>query len=319
MLPNWSRTIVVSLVLCAFPAVVQAGGPTAADRATARQLMLDGRNLRYDGNLMGALEKFLAADALMGVPTTGLELAQTQAELGLLVEAQDTCSRVIRHPETRGEPQPFREARRAAMELREQLRQRTPHLRFVFPTPEDSNRVELRVDGVLIPREAHPMPRFVNPGKHQVVVIVGPRRRVIPVTVAEGEGRDVSLVLPESESNESLSPEIGRGPDPWVLGGFTTAAAGTVLGSVAGVLAWSERKKLDDACPDRMCSAQEMERLDRAYGYANVSTYAFIVGGIGAAVGVGALFASKANDPRTDVGVGVTPAGGGALRVTGTF
>jgi hypothetical protein len=161
------------------------------------------------------------------------------------------------------------------------------------------------------------MPRLVNPGKHEVEVISGQHHRLIPVTVGEGESRNVVLLMPEAESNEAPAAKTNWAPDPWVLGGFTTAAVGGVLGSVAGGLAWSERKKLDDTCPDRVCPNQEMDRLDRAHRYANVSTYAFIVGGIGAAVGIGALLSDGRQD-RTDVVVRVNPAGG-ALQVAGTF
>lgn len=135
--------------------------------------MLDGRTLRHDKDLEGALEKFRAADALMRVPTTGLELARTQADLDLFVEALDTCVHVIRHPVRPGEPEPFGEARAEAKKLRAQLRQRTPFLRFVFSTTEGTDAVELRVDGVVIPKEAFQTPRLVNPGKHEVALVVG--------------------------------------------------------------------------------------------------------------------------------------------------
>src|SRR5947207_9657736 len=45
--------------------------PSAADRETARALVVEGKQRRDKGDLPGALESFKAADAIMRVPTTG--------------------------------------------------------------------------------------------------------------------------------------------------------------------------------------------------------------------------------------------------------
>src|SRR5688500_11391499 len=52
--------------------------PSAAQKETARGLMAEARDLRERGDLQGALTRFSAADSLMGVPTTGFEMAVTQ-------------------------------------------------------------------------------------------------------------------------------------------------------------------------------------------------------------------------------------------------
>jgi len=318
MLVKLTRPLVFALAFFAASSQAQANTPTAADRATARRLMTEGRNLRHDENLEGALEKFKAAEALVAVPTTGLEVARTQAELGLLVEALDSCARVLRHPETDGEPKPFGEARAKARELRAALQPRTPMLRFVFPTNADTSLVQLRVDDITIPKEAYSTPRLVNPGLHEVVLIDGQHQHKVVVVVAEKESRDVTLVLSKSPTKPK-PPPVEEGPGPWAWAGFTTAAVGGAVGTVAGVLAWSERRKLDDECPNHVCT-DGSERLDRSYGYANVSTYAFIVGGIGAAVGIGALMSSSDDKEPSDVSVGVAPHGeGGALWLDGRF
>ncbi len=317
MLVKLTRPLVFALAFFAASSQAQATTPTAADRATARRLMTEGRNLRHDKNLEGALEKFQAAEALVAVPTTGLEVARTQAELGLLVEALDSCARVLRHPEADGEPKPFGEARANARELRTELQRRTPMLRFVFPAHADTSLVQLRVDGITIPKEAYLTPRLVNAGLHEVELVDGSHQHKVVVVVAEKESKDVVLVLAKSRTKQP--PPVDEAPGPWVWAGFTTAAVGGAVGTVAGVLAWSERRKLDDECPNHVCT-DGGERLDRSYGYANVSTYAFIVGGIGAAVGIGALMSSSDDEEPSDVSVGVAPHGeGGALWLDGRF
>ena len=319
MLGKLTRPLLVAFAVFLATGQSLASAPTAADRATARNLMIDGRSRRHAGDLRGALEKFRAADALMGVPTTGLELARTQAELGLLVEALDTCARVSRYPATEDEPGPFREARNEARKLQAELRLRTPSLRFVFPANEDTRGVELRVDGVMIPREALQVPRLLNPGMHEVETISGSHRRVVTVTVEAGTAGEVALTLPQRDDTKPPAASgRGREPSPWVLGGFTTAAIGGTVGIVAGVIAWSERKGLDGACPNHTCPPNEADRIDRAHRYADVSTYAFVVGGIGAAVGIGALLTP--GPAKSDAGVAlVVPCKGGTLCLNGTF
>src|SRR5690242_13508597 len=103
------RAAIAALILAtAAPAFAE---PTAAEKETARNLMQEGRDLRDKKDLKGALQRFQAADQLMGVPTTGYEVASTQVALGLLVEARETLNRVSRLPAQAKEPAPFREAR----------------------------------------------------------------------------------------------------------------------------------------------------------------------------------------------------------------
>jgi hypothetical protein len=77
-----------------------AAEPTAADRETARTLLIDGREKLSAGDAKGALQSFQAAHAIMGVPTTGLDLARAQAALGDLVGARATALGVASPPAT---------------------------------------------------------------------------------------------------------------------------------------------------------------------------------------------------------------------------
>ena len=108
-----SRPLLRTAVLLALLlgcAVAQAQ-PSAAQKETARGLMAEGRELRDKGDLPSALTRFNAADALMGVPTTGFEVAATQAQLGKLVEARETLQRVLAIAVSPDDPEPFPEAR----------------------------------------------------------------------------------------------------------------------------------------------------------------------------------------------------------------
>src|SRR4051812_23193868 len=67
------------------PALAQS----SADKAAARQFVIDGREKRDKGDYQGALQNFKAAHDIMHVPTTGLDLAKTQVLLNHLLEGQE--------------------------------------------------------------------------------------------------------------------------------------------------------------------------------------------------------------------------------------
>src|SRR5882724_11625185 len=104
--------------------------PSAAQKETARGLMAEARELRDRGDLAGALKRFSAADSIMGVPTTGFEVAATQAQLGQLVEARETLRHVLAIAPGADDPEPFNEARSKARALDQQLLARLGALRF---------------------------------------------------------------------------------------------------------------------------------------------------------------------------------------------
>lgn len=122
------RRIAFVLVL-ALPGLASAATPNAADRETARTYMTEGRKQRDENDLKAALRAFEAADAIMHVPTTGLEVAKTEAMLGQLVEGRDVALRVARSSPEPGEPAPFAEARAAARKLADELEGRIPSIR----------------------------------------------------------------------------------------------------------------------------------------------------------------------------------------------
>jgi len=93
------------------------GDPTPAHRNTARSLLIRGRAELAAGDAEAALEAFQAAHAILGVPTTGIDVARAQLALGLLVEARDTALEVMRFPVGPGEPAAFTDARTADAEM----------------------------------------------------------------------------------------------------------------------------------------------------------------------------------------------------------
>jgi hypothetical protein len=105
-----------------------AADPSAEDKERARTLLLDGRSKLQAGDAEGAVKAFQAAHAIMGVPTTGLDLARGVAAQGRLIEARAVALEVTRIPAAPKEPEAFANARVTAEKLAEALSARIPAL-----------------------------------------------------------------------------------------------------------------------------------------------------------------------------------------------
>src|SRR5258708_37517067 len=142
-----ARLAAAAALAAALTASSARAQPTAADRETARGLMDDGRALHEKNDLKGALQRFSAADDIMHVPTTGLEVARTQSTLGLLVEARDTIARIRLEPAKASDPVQFKEARLKADQLDAWLEGRVPRLTVVVHGAPSGGTLSVSIDG----------------------------------------------------------------------------------------------------------------------------------------------------------------------------
>jgi hypothetical protein len=281
---------------CLLTGAVARAEPSPAQKETARGLMAEGRDLREAGDFRGALKRFSAADSLMRVPTTGFEVASTQAQLGQLVEARETLRRVLGMPRAADDPEPFNEARSRAQQLDQQLLARIGALRFLVDNAED---VSVSVDGEDVPRAALSMPFRVNPGRHVVVARAGERKQRREIIAVEAETVDVQLKLADRAPASEPAPAAPiADPSPhepahrlptlaYVGGGL--AVAGVLAGSVTGISAISHRNAARKDCVNGDCPPSTWSDLDKAQSMATASTVSFAVGAIGLAVAVTSL------------------------------
>jgi hypothetical protein len=314
--------------------------PSAAQKETARGLMAEARELREQGDLDGALTRFTAADSLMSVPTTGFEVAATQAELGRLVEARETLRRVLALPQRPDDPEPFNEARSKARALDQQLLSRIGALRFSLSGVGEADALEITVDGELVPRAALSLPFRVNPGRHTVVARARGRELKREVAAVEAQTLPVELkfagaaaapATSEPTRTQRLSPARRRAPaaNATASRGLPTLAyvgggvglAGILVGSIAGVSAISHRNDAKKSCVAGSCPPSTWSDLDSARAMASVSTVGFVVAAVGVVVGAGALLLED-DVSSTERAFVVSPAvsGQGArLTVAGRF
>jgi hypothetical protein len=312
--------------------------PTAADRETARSLMQQGRELRQGGDLREALKRFKAADDIMHVPTTGLEVARAQIALGQLVEARDTIAAIRQWQDKASDPAPFKEARVKALELDAALNGRVPSLTVAVKGAAENETATVTIDGVALPDKATGLPRSVDPGHHVVVAKTPSAEGKLEIDIAEGEQKKVEVALvgtaapvqePETPPPAPEAPPApARSHAPTVLTwiGAGVGGAGLVAGSVAGFMSMSKKSALDGACANKVCGPSSYSDLDSATSLAMVSNVGFVVAGAGAALAVVTLIVgheetstTPAQAPAGEAIRWVPWVGAGAAGVSGTF
>src|SRR5258705_8511204 len=212
--------------------------PPPAEKETARALMSEGRELREGSDLKSALKRFQAADAIMHVPTTGLEVARTETALGLFVEARETLRNLARLPEDLSDPAPFREARAQADKLDEELQRRIGTIRFDVRRAPGDPEPTIVVDGSAILAAVIAVPFRWNPGRHAIVGRVGLKEISHTIDAREGETLPVVLdfrrVDAPGEARPNADSSAAAGARPWstvTYVGFGVAAAGVAFGA----------------------------------------------------------------------------------------
>lgn len=326
------RTLVAMVVVASATAGTTGAQaePSPSDKETARALFKDGEQKRKAGDLPGALEAFRAAHAIMNVPTTGLELGKTQAQLGQIVEARDTLLSVVRIPVQAGEPEKYGQAREEAKKLAEQLEPRLASLKIVLTHAPSGATPKVTIDGVEIHAATIGMVRKNNPGKHEIVVVVGKVEKKESVDLAEGESKEITFDLAPSEAPpkpvedphdkppepvEPAPPEPTK-TSPLVWAGYGAGAVFLVGGIVTGALAFSKAGEAKEGCVDGRCPPVTHDALDVSRTWGTVSTISFGLALVGGVVGTIGLFTHKSPDQPATVSLRLGP---GSLVVAGSF
>jgi hypothetical protein len=302
--------------------------------------MQEGRNLRDKGDVPGALRRFQAADSIMHVPSTGLEVARTQVTLGLLVEARDTIAAIRQTPAKPNEPPQFKEARVNADKLEASLEGRVPAITIVLHGGADGDKATVTVDDVPLSAEVLGLPCRVDPGHHVIVAKTDHAEGKQEIDVTEAQQKEVQVTLvatapaPGAEEKPAPAPPAEEPPPPpatshgptaltWV--GVAVAGAGVTVGTVAGVISLSKKSSLESECASGICGPSSYGTYDAAHTTATISTIGFAAAGAGAGlalvsllVGHSAVSAPAAQTPSD--ARGITPwFGVGAAGVRGTF
>jgi hypothetical protein len=320
-------------------AIALVAGSASADPAPqqkelARDLMQKGRDARTAHDNKVALESFKAADDIMHVPTTGFEVARSQVDLGLLVEAHETLLRVMHIAERPDDSQAFRDARGYAKVLDDEIVPRIPQIKIRIEGPPADRVTSVAVDGVGLPLGAMLVPYKINAGHHVVVAKTSAAEGRAEIDVQERETKDVVVRIVDTATPTPVPTGVTSAPPPvpeeppttrtgpgtigWI--GFGVAGAGVLVGAVTGVISLSDKGSLDSQCNGTRCPPSAYDTLHGANTLATVSTISFIVAGIGAGVGVTSWLLRRGGSQPATTGVRVSPwIGAGSAGAYGTF
>jgi hypothetical protein len=325
------------LLLLATWTVPARAEPSESLREVARNLMAEGRTLREKEDHAAALSRFQAADAIMGVPTTGFEIARSQADLLLLLEAKETLRRVLSLPEKPDDPEPFRAARMKARALDVELTQRIGGVRIMLRGPE-REQPKVSVGAIELTSTELEGTVKLNPGRHRIVVLAAGKEHAREVVVPERATLAVSFDLsPEPTPTPAADARAASEPEPqqpptnaartdrsaprhvptlaYVGGGV--AVAGVIVGSVSGAWAMTKKNEGWAGCEGTRCPPETWDTIDSAHRFATISTVSFVVAGVGAGIGAGAWLIGRRSQAGTaSLELRATP---GRLQLGGTF
>jgi hypothetical protein len=313
--------------------------PSAADRETARALLLDGRAKLEAKDFQGALRSFKAAHAIMGVPTTGLDLAKAEEALGQLVEARVTALDVTRFPLRPNEPEAFTNARAEAQALAERLAQRIPSLLITVKPCAPDAAVTVTVDGQRLPPVSLSLPRKSNPGAREIKASApGCADEARKVDLAEGATLPVEITLakaaapPPKAASDEASPSFGARLSSAPAWSLVAAGAGVLAVGVSVVFIADYAKTrgtIADDCPKNTCGGYTVAQAEDATARLNRDAALFAaLGAAGVAsmtAGLYGILTAKpkglgrsGGDKASAIAPWVSPRGGGAVLV-GSF
>jgi hypothetical protein len=315
-----ARRLAVAIAISASFATPALADPDEASKEHARELMTKGRQARSSADLAAALSNFSAADEIMHVPTTGLEVAKTLRDMGRLVEAAAALERVEAIPENPTEPEAFSTARRAAKEMGLELDARIPSLRLTS-SPVDASGTRVTLDGKAVDEKQAAGGLRVDPGRH---VATAERQGVVQqrvVELAESGSADVNFDFGSglAESAPPLPRAARASTSRYVIYGLTgLAVAG--IGTGIGLAVWSNQRQstLEERCAPR-CNAEHVTDVRIGYVAANVTTAIGIASGL-AALTVYFVRADRAAPKRETAGsLSVSAGMGPNVSLRGTF
>lgn len=314
---GWRRGIAITLTASILVSTSGAlAQPTGSERETARSLMDEGDRLLAASDFAGALTRYQAAHQIMGVPTTGIEVARTREKLGLLVEARAVALEVAHSPAAPKEPSVFGDARAQAAELAQQLEGRIPSV-VITVQPPGVSPLTAKLDATHLPEATLGLPIKVNPGEHTLEVTAdGYLTESVTFSVAEREQRDLVLTLTPAQPTVSTDGASGT-PDLSTTNAdamvdeapssrsytatyiaFGVAGVAGLVGGGAGVYSLMKTSDAKNFCDGNSCAESARPLTEDANTYAWVANVGFGVAVLAAGYGVYTLLSQPSGSAQ---------------------
>jgi hypothetical protein len=307
------RRSLAALLLVTALSPATAFAQSDADKATARDLTVEGYALLEKKDFANAADKFKRADALFHAPTITLGLARAYAGLGKLMSAQEAYSRAAHETVPPNASAAFSNA---VADAQRELAALAPRVPGVIINVKGPTEPKVTLDGADVPNAALGVKRPVDPGSHVIKVTAsGFFPGEATVSVAEAKIESVTIELkpggpvtqpPPPPAGGPAQQQQGAGiaPPPGgdtgapvsstqkTLGivGLGVGGAGLLVGAITGGLALSKHSALLANCKDGHCpKGSEMtyqSDIDSYKTMGTISTAGFIAGGALAVTGV---------------------------------
>ncbi len=320
-------------------AVMTAAGSTRADDSAAAQALFDqGKKLATEHKFSEACPKFEESERLDPGLGTLLNLADCYEHEGKLATA---WSKFL---ELAGTAKAAGQAHRAQIghDRAAALAPRLSNLVINVPDSHQVTGLEVRRDGTVVGQAEWGAAIPADSGAHTISasapghlpwsdsVTVGgagtsstimvPELAPAPVAAepiaSGGTTTTPTAPLPTFTPKENDSENHGLGTQKIVaLSSVGVGVAGVAVGAVFGLFSLSKHNDANTACPNASCGTQNGHDLwNDAIQDGNISTVAFIVGGVGLAAGAVLWFTAKPAGASAQVGMGP-----GSVMVSGRF
>lgn len=300
------QTIQLAFALALFASTALAE-PSPGDRAAATALFEQGRKLMEQHAYDAACAKLAESQRLDPGGGTLLNLATCHELEGKTATAWSEFTEALGIARVDGRQDRVKYANEHIAALEPKL----ARLVIVVGPEAELTGLEIRRDGARVGRAAWGTAIPVDPGAHALAASA-PGHADWNTTITVGEAQQESVAIPPLEAvAPPPAPQPAASPAPPVMvepprgatapprqdhpppraglsvpGVLVTAAGvlGVGIGSYFGVRAISKRHQSDDECAHG-CTDEGVRLNDQAKTAADISTVAFVAGGIGLAVG----------------------------------
>jgi hypothetical protein len=319
--------LVASLLLAGTLSPTLARAQTSdADKATARDLTIEGYKALESKDYAAAFDRFTRADTLYHAPSVILGLARAQVGLGKLVSAQELYNRAAHETLP---PNASGASKKAVQDAQKELDGLTRRIPSVIINVKGNDAARVTLDGTEVRSAALGVKRPVDPGKHLITAsATGFDASEVTMSIAEGKTESLTLELKPRSAEPlpvvavapvarpptvALVPNPANPVPPMTIPAPTTpepeqikapastrrtagfvalgvGGAGLLLGGIAGGLALGKHGDIAKSCTDGHCPKGTEDTYNPAidsYGtMGTISTIGFVAGGALAVTGV---------------------------------
>ena len=303
--------------------------PSSAETAAARGLAVEGLKLADAGRCSEAIDKLARAEKLHHSAIVQSRLGECQISLGKLVDGTENLRKVLREPVPANPSPALVKARERAQTALDGAKPKIAFLMISVKGPKEVSTATVTVDGESVPTALLDADRPTDPGEHVIEASApGYLKASARVSVKEAERKAVSVRLdadpnavappppasptepgagaqhapqrdptptpPARESRFAVGADTGASAAPNRTGAYIAWAIGGValaVGGGFGAVAMKGKNELN--CTGNSCPESDRDKLADAKANGNISTAAFIVGGVGVVLGTVLFFTAS--------------------------